>query len=439
MNIQLATKPLFYTKLPTLAEMKVAVIGLGYVGLPLAIEFGKARETIGFDLNTARVGDLMSGIDMTGEVDTTSMQAAEHLVYSSDPSALTDCNVFVIAVPTPVNHHNQPDLTPLLVASETVASVIKPGDIVIYESTVYPGATEEDCIPVIERISGLTYNQDFFAGYSPERINPGDKNRPLKKIVKVTSGSTPEVSDLVDALYQTIIEAGTFQAQSIRVAEASKVIENIQRDVNIALMNELSNVFSHLEIDTTAVLDAAASKWNFNRLTPGLVGGHCIGVDPYYLIHKSMSHGFVPNIIRAARETNESMVDVAASRLIRKMTLKGARVKNGRALVLGVTFKENCPDIRNTKSIHLVDALSQAGMHVDVYDPISDPDEVYDTFGLRLLTELSDQQYDAIILSVVHAPFIAGGAHNLRKLLRKDGVLFDMKSAFPISDSDLRL
>lgn len=424
--------------LPTLDQMRVAVIGLGYVGLPLAVELGKQRTTIGFDLNSERVAGLQAGTDSTGEVD--ELGAATHLTYTTNLADITDCNVYIVAVPTPIDSHRQPNLAPLLAASRTVGEVVKRGDIVIFESTVYPGATEEDCLPLVEDVSGLRLNVDFYAGYSPERINPGDKDRPLPKITKVTSGSTEEAGQVIDALYGSIITAGTHLAPSIRVAEAAKVIENTQRDVNIALINELSIIFSHLGIDTSAVLDAAATKWNFNRFTPGLVGGHCIGVDPYYLIDKSISAGHIPDIIRMAREINDGMAQHAVSLLVKEMIKRKARVHNGRVLILGVTFKENCADIRNTKVVDMLAELASYGLEADIYDPWADPEEVQKEHGLELITELPDRaEYDAVILAVPHDDLILQGPGSMRALLRDNGVLFDMKAAFDINESDLRL
>jgi len=423
-----------------LQDARIAVIGLGYVGLPLAVEFGRRYPTLGFDVNTARIRALEAGEDATGEVDAAALGAAGQLRFSADPEALKGCNVYIIAVPTPIDQNRQPNLRPLVAASETVAGAIGPGDVVIYESTVYPGATEEDCIPVIERLTGMRLNTDFFAGYSPERINPGDKARPVTKIVKVTSGSTPEAADLVDALYRSIIPAGTHKASSIKVAEASKIIENTQRDVNIALINELSVIFSHLGIDTADVLDAAATKWNFIRLAPGLVGGHCIGVDPYYLVHKSMAAGHVPDIIRIAREINDGMARDVAGRLVRAMVRRGIAVSGARVLILGVTFKENCPDIRNTKIVDLAAALEGWGAVPVIADPWADPAEVAAEYGRTLAPDPGAQApYAAAILAVPHAGTVAAGPAALRALLEPGGVLFDMKSVFAPDDSDLRL
>lgn len=429
------------TQLPDLGSVRVAVIGLGYVGLPVAVAFGTIRHTVGLDIGRARVSALQDGADTTGELSAEDLAAAKHLRFSSTPSDIADCNVYVIAVPTPIDQNRQPDLAPLLAASRTVGEVISPGDVVIYESTVYPGATEEDCLPVVEEVSGLTLNTDFFAGYSPERINPSDKARPLPSIVKVTSGSNPAAADFVDALYGEIITAGTFQASSIRVAEAAKVFENTQRDVSIALVNELSMIFSHLGIDTTDVLDAAATKWNFNRFTPGLVGGHCIGVDPYYLMHKSIKAGHIPDIIRLSREINDGMSLHAVDRLIKAMIAKGSRIKGGCVLILGVTFKENCPDIRDTKVVDMVPALREYGLTVDLWDPWADADEVQAEYGLELLSEepVTDSPYDAVILAVAHRDFRDRGAAWFHAYMAEDGVLFDMKSMFAKDQSDLRL
>mmetsp|Transcript_29727 Transcript_29727/g.59079 ORF Transcript_29727/g.59079 Transcript_29727/m.59079 type:complete len:434 (+) Transcript_29727:75-1376(+) len=427
--------------LPALDDLRVAVIGLGYVGLPLAVEFGKQRETVGFDLNAARVAALRTGHDSTGEVEDANLAAAQHLRYASDLTEIADCNVYIVAVPTPIDQHRQPNLDPLLSASKMVGSVLQRGDIVVFESTVYPGATEEDCLPLVAAESGLTLNTGFYAGYSPERINPGDKTRPLPKIVKVTSGSTPEAAVLIDALYGTIITAGTHLAPSIRVAEASKVIENTQRDVSIALINELSIIFSHLDIDTNAVLDAAATKWNFNRLSPGLVGGHCIGVDPYYLVHKSIAAGHIPDIIRMAREINDGMARHAVTLLIKKMIQNGARVKGGRVLLLGLTFKQNCADIRNTKVLDMLGDLQSYGLDVDMFDPWANPAELRDAYGVEMARVIPAPagDYDAVILAVSHDNLIEMGAAGLRAYLAPNGVFFDMKAVFGQDESDLRL
>lgn len=426
---------------PDINNVRVGVIGLGYVGLPLAAAFGKKFSTLGFDINTQRIEQLSQGVDATNEVSAEDLNSSPKLRFSSDERELSGCDVLIVAVPTPITKARTPDLTPLLAASAVVGRCIREGGIVVFESTVYPGATEEDCIPIIERVSGLRYNIDFFAGYSPERINPGDKDRPINKIVKVTSGSTPEVADFVDELYGRIIDAGTFKASSIRVAEAAKIIENTQRDVNIALVNELSIIFANLGIDTNEVLDAAATKWNFIRLKPGLVGGHCIGVDPYYLVHKSISTGFIPNIIRTAREINDGMARNAVVRLITAMVARNLPVKGARVLVVGFTFKENCPDTRNTKVVELVTHLRDWGMETEIVDPWADQGEVLEEYGLPVGASLPDaaQTYDAVILAVPHTDIVVHWAGRLRGLLRPGGVLFDMKAAFDIADSDLRL
>lgn len=419
-----------------LGDARVAVVGLGYVGLPLAVEFGKRYPTVGFDVNETRIAELSQGHDRTGEV--ADLTESPQLSFSSDLEAIRSCNVYIIAVPTPVDVDMRPDLTPLLRASETIGHVIRANDVVIYESTVYPGATEEDCIPVVEKVSGLTFNRDFFAGYSPERINPGDKQRPVTRIVKVTSGSTPEIAQFVDELYASIIPAGTFKASSIKVAEASKVVENTQRDVNIALVNELSIVMSRLGIDTAEVIEAASTKWNFMRLQPGLVGGHCIGVDPYYLLHRSARAGHVPDIIRTAREINDGMPRQVVQRLARAMIRKSIPVQGARVLVMGATFKENCPDIRNTKIVNMVEAMKEWGMDPVVTDPQADPAELEHEYGMTLV-DGTDGNYDVVVLAVPHAEFLSEGAEGLRRRMRPDGVLFDMKAVLPKSDSDLRM
>lgn len=427
-------------KNPNFENTRIAVIGLGYVGLPLAVEFGKKYKTIGFDLKEARVSELKTGYDSTGEVESENLKLSQHLKFSCTAEDLVNSNVFIVAVPTPIDNSRRPDLTPLLAASRTVASYIKKGDIVIYESTVYPGATEEDCIPVIEKLSGLKLNDGFYAGYSPERVNPGDKTRPLTKIVKVTSGSTKEVAHFVNELYASIIEAGTHLASSIKVAEASKIIENTQRDVNIALINELSIVLSHLGIDTNEVLDAASTKWNFIKLKPGLVGGHCIGVDPYYLVEKSISSGYIPDIIRQAREINDGMTKNVVNRLIKKMIEHSLPIKNAKILVIGFTFKENCPDVRNTKVIDLVSQLKEFGTNVDIVDTWADLHEVKIEYGLEISNKLpTKNDYDVVLLAVPHNNIIDMGAQKLRGLLVKDGIFFDLKAAFSLEESDLRL
>jgi len=419
---------------------KIGVIGLGYVGLPLAVAFSQKFSVVGFDLNQKRIADLLLGCDYTGEVSEKELAAADQIEFTSCEDKLKDCNVFIVAVPTPVDGTRRPNLAPLLSASETVGRCISPGSVVIYESTVYPGATEEDCVPKVEELSGLEFNKAFFVGYSPERVNPGDKERLLTNIVKVTSGSTPKVADFVDNLYGEIIKAGTFKASSIKVAEAAKIIENTQRDVNIALINEISIICSYLGIDTNEVIDAAATKWNFIALRPGLVGGHCIGVDPHYLIHRSYAEGYIPDVIRKAREINENMARHVASLLVKKMIDRELSVKSSRVLVVGFTFKENCPDIRNTKVVDLVSHLREWGMHCDIVDTWATPDEVQQEYGLSISTAFpTSENYDAVILAVAHQNVVVQGATRLRALLRSCGVLFDMKAAFPIGESDLRL
>jgi UDP-N-acetyl-D-galactosamine dehydrogenase len=427
-------------QLPASDTVTIGVIGLGYVGLPLAAAFANRNKTIGYDIDSVRIEQLASGVDVTGELNPNQIKQAARLHFSAAEKDLRKCDVLIVTVPTPITKSRTPDLQPLLAASEVVGRSIRRGGVVIFESTVYPGATEEDCIPVIERVSGLRYNVDFFAGYSPERINPGDKDRPISKIVKVTSGSTPEVADFVDELYCRIIEAGTFKASSIRVAEAAKIIENTQRDVNIALVNELSIIFSNLGIDTNEVLDAAATKWNFIRLRPGLVGGHCIGVDPYYLVHKSMATGFIPDIIRTAREINDGMARNAVGRLVNAMVARDLPIKGARVLVVGFTFKENCPDTRNTKVVELIAHMRDWGMTPEIIDTWADPDEAYDKYGLTIRTALPDSgDYDAVVLAVAHEDVVGRGVEALRARMRLDGILFDMKAAFGINDSDLRL
>lgn len=408
------------------SQINLAVIGLGYVGLPLAVEFGKKIPTIGYDIQFNRIDSLKRKIDITKEVSETDLKTSTKLNFTNDEKDIINANVYIITVPTPIDSHRQPNLKPLISASELIGRVIKKGDTVIYESTVYPGATEEDCIPVIERISGLSINQDFYAGYSPERINPGDKERPISKIKKVTSGSTPETAEFVDRLYNKIIEAGTYKASSIKVAEASKIIENTQRDVNIALINELSMIFSHLNIDTHNVIEAAATKWNFIKLKPGLVGGHCIGVDPYYLVHKSMSAGYIPDMIRKAREINDGMARFVVGKLVKAMVKQGQLVKDAKVLVMGMTFKENCPDIRNTKVVDLINELKSYSMNVDVYDPWVNSDEAIKEYGIKTTSELPKDTYDAIVIAVAHNEF-KELADNLHKRNKEETIYLDMK------------
>lgn len=416
-------------------DVTIAVIGLGYVGLPLAVEFSKKYKTIGFDINQERIKELSSGNDSTLELTSDELRLAKSLIFTSSLEDIKLANTYIITVPTPIDVHRQPDLTPLVSASRTIGKVISKGDIVIYESTVYPGATEEVCLPEIEVISKLKFNVDFFAGYSPERINPGDKARPLRNIVKVTSGSTAEVAEFVDQLYRSIIDAGTFRAASIKVAEASKIIENTQRDVNIALINELSMIFDNLGIDTSDVIEAAATKWNFVKLLPGLVGGHCIGVDPYYLVHKSMSVGHIPDIIRTAREINDGMPQFVASKLIRHMIKNDFKVKGSRVLVMGFTFKENCPDVRNTKVNDLILELEKYDISVDVFDPWVNAEELFREYDVNFVSDLKEGIYDSVVIAVGHSCFL-----EMKEQVTKCGVenfvLFDMKNIF--KDSNIK-
>ncbi|CAN1599900.1 Vi polysaccharide biosynthesis UDP-N-acetylglucosamine C-6 dehydrogenase TviB [Pseudomonas mediterranea] len=422
-----------------LEEIKLAVIGLGYVGLPLAVEFGKCRSVVGFDINEQRINSLKGGYDSTLEVTGAELKQSSFLSYTSELNELCDCNVFIVTVPTPIDQYKQPDLTPLIKASEAIGKVLKRGDIVIYESTVYPGATEEDCVPVLENVSGLKFNVDFFAGYSPERINPGDKQHRVTNIKKVTSGSTPEVAALVDSLYSQIIIAGTYQASSIKVAEAAKVIENTQRDLNIALINELAIIFNKMGVDTEEVLKAAGTKWNFLPFRPGLVGGHCIGVDPYYLTHKAQAIGYHPEIILAGRRLNDSMSAYVASQLIKVMLKRRIHVDGARVLVMGLTFKENCPDLRNTKVVDIVHELTEYNISVDVYDPWVSVEEAQHEYGISPVSELNTDTYDGIILAVAHDQFKALGAANIRRLGKNMHVLYDLKYLLSAEETDLRL
>lgn len=415
------------------------MVGLGYVGLPLAVEFGKHRPVIGFDIKHERIAELQAGRDTTLEVDDAELAAAKGLEFTTDSAALQNCNVYIVTVPTPVDEHRRPDLTWLLAASELIGHTLRPGDIVIYESTVYPGATEEDCVPVLEAASGLAFNQDFFVGYSPERINPGDKEHRVATIRKVTAGSTPEVADKVDALYASIVTAGTHKAPSIKVAEAAKVIENTQRDLNIALVNDLAMLFNKLGIDTHDVLEAAGTKWNFLPFRPGLVGGHCIGVDPYYLTQKAQQVGHHPDVILAGRRTNDGMGRFIASQTIRLMLRKGINPVRGRVLVLGLAFKENCPDLRNSRVIDIIDTLAEDKMQVDVYDPWVNPAEAQQIFGLTLLQQPQPGSYDAIILAVGHRQFVQQDSLDVRALGKPDAVVYDVKSVLPKDLVDGRL
>jgi UDP-N-acetyl-D-galactosamine dehydrogenase len=423
----------------SLRGCRVGVVGLGYVGLPLAVEFGKHFDTVGFDIKAPRIAELKKGKDSTLECSTAELKAAHKLRYSTNLKDLRKCQVFIVTVPTPIDRYNRPDLTPLVKSSETVGKVLKKGDVVVYESTVYPGCTEEVCIPILERESGLKFNVDFFAGYSPERINPGDKEHRLPSIKKVTSGSTPEAAEFVDNLYRAIVRAGTHKASSIRVAEAAKVIENTQRDVNIALINELALLFNRLGIDTEEVLQAAGSKWNFLPFRPGLVGGHCIGVDPYYLTHKAQEIGFHPEMILAGRRLNDSMANYVAGQVVKMMAGKKILAKGSRVLVMGLTFKENCPDLRNSKVADVVRELKNYGAKVDVYDPWIDHAEAEHEYGIRPIKKLKDGAYDAAVLAVAHKEFRDQGIAGIRKACKKNHVVYDIKYVFPANQVDGRL
>ena len=417
---------------------KVAIIGLGYVGLPLAVEFGKKMPTLGFDINQSRVNELKSGSDFTLECSEEELKEAELLTYTADLNELKAANVYIVTVPTPIDEHKQPDLTPLIKASEALGSIVSKGDVLIYESTVYPGATEEACLPVVERVSGLTFNKDFFAGYSPERINPGDKEHRVTNILKVTSGSNDEVAEFVDQLYKTIITAGTHKASSIKVAEAAKVIENTQRDVNIALINELSIIFNKLNIDTLEVLEAAGTKWNFLPFRPGLVGGHCIGVDPYYLTHKAQTVGYHPEMILAGRRLNDGMGKYVVSELVKKMLKQRIHVEGANVLVMGLTFKENCPDLRNTKVVDIVSELEEYNINVDITDPWCSNEEAILEYGLTTCKPKT-AHYDAIILAVAHDKFKEMGVKNIRALGKEKHVLYDLKYILEKGQVDMRL
>ena len=422
-----------------LENLKIAIIGLGYVGLPLAVEFGKKLPVIGFDIHQKRIQELQNGQDHTLEVSPEELKQATNLSYSANLDDLRSCNFFIVTVPTPIDEFKQPDLTPLIKASTSIGKVLKKGDVVVYESTVYPGATEEACIPVLEQVSGLKFNQDFFAGYSPERINPGDKLHRVTNILKVTSGSTPEVADFVDAVYQLIVTAGTHKAPSIKVAEAAKVIENTQRDVNISLINELAVIFNKLGIDTEAVLQAAGTKWNFLPFRPGLVGGHCIGVDPYYLTHKAQSLGLHPEIILAARRLNDRMGEYVATQLIKEMVKQRIQVVGSKILVMGLSFKENCPDIRNTKIVDMVKALKEYDLDLDIYDPWVDPLDAAKEYGIDPVSSLANAKYDAIVLAVAHDQFKQMSIDEFKALAKEKYVLYDLKYILNQLDVDIRL
>ncbi|EPO0797273.1 Vi polysaccharide biosynthesis UDP-N-acetylglucosamine C-6 dehydrogenase TviB [Acinetobacter baumannii] len=422
-----------------LADLRIAIIGLGYVGLPLAVEFGKKLPVVGFDIYQKRVDELKNGQDHTLEVSPEELKQATQLSYTANLGDLKDCNFFIVTVPTPIDDYKQPDLTPLVKASTSIGKVLKKGDIVVYESTVYPGATEEACIPVLEQVSGLKFNQDFFAGYSPERINPGNKLHRVTNILKITSGSTAEVADFVDQVYNLIIEAGTHKAPSIKVAEAAKVIENTQRDVNIALINELAVIFNKMGIDTEAVLEAAGTKWNFLPFRPGLVGGHCIGVDPYYLTHKAQAIGYHPEIILAGRRLNDNMGAYVVTQLVKGMIKKKIQVEGAKVLILGLSFKENCPDIRNTKIIDIVAELKEYETQVDVYDPWVDRAEAEHEYGITPVQSVEKNTYDAVILAVAHEQFKEMGAAAIRALGKNNHVLYDLKYVLSQAESDIRL
>lgn len=423
-----------------LDDVKLAIIGLGYVGLPLAAEFAKTRPVVGFDINSLRITELKAGHDKTLELSQSELLEAKHIVYSSDVETLRQCNTFIVTVPTPIDRSKRPDLTPLIKASQMIGDILKRGDLVIYESTVYPGATEEDCVPILEERSGLIYNTDFYAGYSPERINPGDKSHRLTSIKKVTSGSNSDVAELVDCLYASIIAAGTHKASSIRVAEAAKVIENTQRDLNIALINELAIIFNKMGINTLDVLEAAGTKWNFLPFRPGLVGGHCIGVDPYYLTHKAEAIGHRAEIILAGRRLNDAMGSYVAEQLIKALLKRRVQVNGAQVLVMGLTFKENCPDLRNTKVVDVIEVLSQYGVQVDIWDPVADPAEAMHEYGLSLVADPPFAHYDGIIIAVGHDQFKALGIDVVRRHAKQEvSIIYDLKGVFPLETVDLAL
>ena len=420
-------------------DLKLGIIGLGYVGLPLAVEFGRKRKVIGFDINQERIDELKSGHDSTNEVTPEELGSAGHLTFSSQMQDLNICNCYIVTVPTPIDEYQRPDLVPLISASEIVGKVLKKGDLIIYESTVYPGATEEDCVPVLEKSSGLKFNQDFYCGYSPERINPGDKEHRLTKIKKITSGSTPEIADLVDSLYGDIITAGTYKASSIKVAEAAKVIENTQRDLNIALGNELAIIFNKMGIDTEEVLKAAGSKWNFLPIVPGLVGGHCLGVDPYYLTYKAESIGYSPEIILAGRRLNDSMASYVVAQLMEQMKKRGIQIQGARILLMGLTFKENCPDLRNTRIVDIITELGDNNCDVDVYDPWANTEDAKNRFNITLTQNLNPDTYDCIVLATKHHQFENMGISFIRSLCKPLHIIYDLKYTLKADESDLRL
>ncbi|MBE20326.1 MAG: Vi polysaccharide biosynthesis UDP-N-acetylglucosamine C-6 dehydrogenase TviB [Gammaproteobacteria bacterium] len=423
-----------------ISKIEIAVIGLGYVGLPLAVEFGKKRSVVGFDIDKRRIEELKDGIDKTLEISKRELEDSKNLNFTSEVNDLKKCNFFIVTVPTPIDEDNKPDLNPLLKASTLIGSLIKRGDIVVFESTVYPGATEEECVPILEKESSLKFNKDFFVGYSPERINPGDKEHTLTKIIKVTSGSSPESSVLIDNVYSEIIEAGTHRASSIKVAEAAKVIENTQRDLNIALINELAIIFDKMSLDTSEVLEAAQTKWNFLPFKPGLVGGHCIGVDPYYLTYKSRLLGYLPEVILSGRKLNDQMGIYVANKFIQCLTERYTKLtSNLKVLILGITFKENCPDLRNNKTIDIYKYLKEKGLTVEVYDPWASPKETQDLYGFKLIEYPAIDQYEGIIISVSHDQFIKMGVDEIRSFGKNDHILYDLKNIFQVEDSDIRL
>ena len=420
-------------------DLKLGIIGLGYVGLPLAVEFGRKRNVIGFDIKRERIDELKSGHDSTNEVTSEELGAAGHLTFSTQIQDLNTCNCYIVTVPTPIDEYQRPDLAPLISASETIGKTLKKGDLVIYESTVYPGATEEDCVPVLEKSSGLKFNLDFYCGYSPERINPGDKEHRLTKIKKITSGSTPEITDLVDALYGDIITAGTYKVSNIKVAEAAKVIENTQRDINIALVNELAIIFNKMGINTEEVLKAAGSKWNFLPIVPGLVGGHCLGVDPYYLTYKAKTVGYHPEIIIAGRRLNDSMPSYVVAQLMKHMKKRSIQIQGARILVMGLTFKENCPDLRNTRVVDIIKELDDNNCVVDVHDPWVKVEEAKKLFSITLTENLKPDTYDCIILATKHTQFESMGASFIRSLCKSAHIIYDLKYTLKADESDLRL
>jgi UDP-N-acetyl-D-galactosamine dehydrogenase len=416
-------------------DYKLAVIGLGYVGLPLAVEFGKKYQVTGFDIDHRRINELREGKDVTDEVEPEELEQATGLSFTNQLDDIRECNIYIVTVPTPIDQYKKPDLTPLRKASETVGKVLKSGDIVVYESTVYPGCTEDDCVPILEQISGLKYNQDFYCGYSPERINPGDKEHRVYSIQKVTSGSTPEIAEQVDQLYKSIITAGTHKASSIKVAEAAKVIENAQRDLNIAFVNELALIFDRMHIDTQEVLEAAGTKWNFLPFRPGLVGGHCIGVDPYYLTHKAESIGYHPQVILSGRRINDNMGNFVASKVVKLLSQKGHAIKGADVLVLGITFKENCPDIRNSRVIDIIRELQDFGVNVEVHDPMADPEEVHEEYGIHMISDLK-KDYHGIVMAVGHKAFMD---LDMKTVKKENGIIYDVKSVLDKSLVDGKL